>query len=410
MARERLVVVGNGMVGLRLVEAVRAAAPDRFDLTVVGEEPEPAYNRVLLSSVLAGEVADADARLRDRPWYLRQGVRLITGHPATTIDRERREVAVGHITTLPYDRLVLATGSDAIRLPLPGIGLAGVHVFRTTADVARIRAGAAPGGRAVVIGGGLLGLEAANGVARAGMAVTVVHLADRLMERQLDGAAAALIQDAMAARGIAFRLAADTAAIEGQDRVAAVRLASGERIAADLVVVAAGVRPRVDLAREAGLAVGRGIRVDDGLATSDPAIHALGECAEHRGTCHGLVEPGYEQAAVLAARLAGRDAHYPGSVTAAGLKVSGVPVFAAGPVDPPEGAAVVTLRDPGLGTYRRLVVAGDRLVGCILVGDIADGPWYLDLLRRGRSVAAIRADLAFGQALAEAVPTLADAA
>ncbi|MFL5196463.1 MAG: NAD(P)/FAD-dependent oxidoreductase [Microvirga sp.] len=397
MHRERLVVVGNGMASLRLLERLGQHAPGCFDVTVVGAEPAPAYNRVLLSSLLARDVAESDCRLRERPWYLRQGVRLITGAAATAVDLEEREVVVGELTTLPFDRLVLATGSDAIRLPRPGMDLPGVITFRDLADVAAIRAAAPRGARAVVIGGGLLGIEAAYGLARLGVETTLLHVMDRLMERQLDRCAAVLIKAAIEAKGIRVLLEADTAAIDGVDRAEAVRLADGRVLPADLVVVAVGVRPAAELAKRAGLEVQRGIVVDDTLATSAPGVHAVGECAEHRGTAYGLVESAYEQADVLARRLGGEDARYAGSLVAASLKVSGVPVFSVGLVADEAEAEPITFSDPATGTYRKLMIRDGRLVGAVLVGDVAEGPWYCDLIRSGEPVSSFRNDLMFGR-------------
>ncbi|MFL5172268.1 MAG: NAD(P)/FAD-dependent oxidoreductase [Microvirga sp.] len=397
MHRERLVVVGNGMASLRLLERLGQHAPGCFDVTVVGAEPAPAYNRVLLSSLLARDVAESDCRLRERPWYLRQGVRLITGAAATAVDLEEREVVVGELTTLPFDRLVLATGSDPIRLPRPGMDLPGVITFRDLADVAAIRAAAPRGARAVVIGGGLLGIEAAYGLARLGVETTLLHVMARLMERQLDRRAAVLIKAAIEAKGIRVLLEADTAAIDGVDRAEAVRLADGRVLPADLVVVAVGVRPAAELAKRAGLEVQRGIVVDDTLATSAPGVHAVGECAEHRGTAYGLVESAYEQADVLARRLGGEDARYAGSLVAASLKVSGVPVFSVGLVADEAEAEPITFSDPATGTYRKLMIRDGRLVGAVLVGDVAEGPWYCDLIRSGEPVSSFRNDLMFGR-------------
>ncbi|MFL5212069.1 MAG: NAD(P)/FAD-dependent oxidoreductase [Microvirga sp.] len=397
MHRERLVVVGNGMASLRLLERLGQHAPGCFDVTVVGAEPAPAYNRVLLSSLLARDVAESDCRLRERPWYLRQGVRLITGAAATAVDLEEREVVVGELTTLPFDRLVLATGSDPIRLPRPGMDLPGVITFRDLADVAAIRDAAPRGARAVVIGGGLLGIEAAYGLARLGVETTLLHVMARLMERQLDRRAAVLIKAAIEAKGIRVLLEADTAAIDGVDRAEAVRLADGRVLPADLVVVAVGVRPAAELAKRAGLEVQRGIVVDDTLATSAPGVHAVGECAEHRGTAYGLVEPAYEQADVLARRLGGEDARYAGSLVAASLKVSGVPVFSVGLVADEAEAEPITFSDPATGTYRKLTIRDGRLVGAVLVGDVAEGPWYCDLIRSGEPVSSFRNDLMFGR-------------
>jgi nitrite reductase (NADH) large subunit len=405
MHRERLVVVGNGMASLRLLERLTALAPDRFDITVVGAEPEPAYNRVLLSSLLAGEVEEAECRFRDRAWYLRHGIRLITGASATAVDAGARTVAVGGITTLPFDRLVLAAGSTPIRLPGPGFDGPAVATFRDLADMRRLRA-LGPGARAVVVGGGLLGLEAAYGLARRGVAVTLVHVMDRLMERQLDARAAALVRGAIERLGITVLLAANSTAVVEHEGAPALRLVDGRELRADLVVVAAGVRPASALAAASGLEVGRGILVDEGLQTSTAGVFAIGECAEHRGQCYGLVEPAYAQADVLARRLAGEaDAAYTGSLLATSLKVSGVPVVSAGLVQDGEGAERITLSDPQAGVYRKLVLDGGRLVGACLVGDVAHGPWYLDLIRSGADVTAFRHTLMFGPSDASAEPS-----
>ncbi|MBV9077648.1 MAG: NAD(P)/FAD-dependent oxidoreductase, partial [Methylobacteriaceae bacterium] len=347
------------------------------------------------SSLLAGEVEDGECRLRDRAWYLRQGIRLITGHAATRIDLGERVVEVGDLTALPFDRLVLATGSDPIRLATPGLDLPGVRAFRDLDDAAALKA-APPGARAVVIGGGLLGIEAAYGLARRGVGVMLVHLMDRLMERQLDRRAAAILAQALERLGITVLLGAETAAIEGAERAEGVRLADGRVLPADLVVTAVGIRPNVALARAAGLAVGRGILVDDGLDASEPGVHAIGECAEHRGQCCGLVEPAYAQAEVLARRLGGVSASFAATLPATTLKVSGIPVVSAGFVLDDVEAETILLSDPAAGIYRKLVLRDDRLVGALLVGDVTGGPAYLDLIRSGESVAAIRHELMFG--------------
>jgi nitrite reductase (NADH) large subunit len=410
--RERLVVVGNGMVGLRFVEEVTRRADERFDVTVVGAEPTPAYNRVLLSALLADEVTVDDCRFRDRRWYLSNRVRLITGAVATDIDPSERELAIDGHGVVPFDRLVLATGSEPIRLPIAGMDLPGVITFRRLADVETMRAAALSGGPAVVIGGGLLGLEAAYGLARAGASTTLVHLMDRVMERQLDEPAARLVEAAMRAKGVTPLLGTQTAAIEGGDRAEAVRLADGRLLPASLVVVAVGVKPSTTLAAAAGLTVDRGIVVDDTLATSSPHIHAIGECIAHRGVVYGLVEPGYAQAAVLARRLAGEDVGYRGSLLATRLKVSGVPVFSAGDVLPAPGAEVVILSDPAAGNYAKLVIRDHRLAGAILVGETRAATFYLDLITSGADVRAMRDELIFGPpgALAQEAPPVAQAA
>ena len=395
--RERLVIVGAGMAAARLVREIRARCPERFALTLVGNEPHVPYDRIQLSAVLAGE------RDRDRLPLLQacelQGVELRLGTAAVRIDRESRTVELADGSALAYDRLVLATGSEAVRLPLPGTALDGVVTFRDLGDVDGLIAAS---GHAVVIGGGLLGLEAAYGLRRRGLGVTLVHLMPWLMERQLDRAAGALLRQRVEALGIEVLLGAQTEAILGTERVEAVRFAGGREAPADLVVMAVGIRPMTTLARAAGLACGRGVQVDDGLATSDPRIFALGECAEHRGVGYGLVWPAYEQAEVLARRLAGEAASYPGSLVFTSLKVSGVPVWSGGEIaDEAEGEPLV-LRDTGRGLYRKLLLRDGRIVGAVLVGDVADGAWYAELMRAGTDVGLIRHRIAFGRAFAEA--------
>lgn len=394
---EPLVIVGNGMAAAKLCEELSARALGRYAVAVIGAEPGLAYNRVLLSDVLAGKVPAGDIQMKPAAWWRAQGVTLIQGRPVAAIDRPGRAVVLADGCRLPFAKLVLATGSHPIRLPLPGADLAGVTTFRDLADVTALLAAAKPGARAVVIGGGLLGLEAASGLAGAGVATTLVHLMDRLMERQLDAPAAALLRRAVEARGITVRLEAASATIEGDGHVTGLRLADGEVLPADLIVMACGVKPNADLARAAGLACNRGAMVDDHLATEDRAIFALGECAEHRGATYGLVAPAYEQARVLARRLAGEDAAYAGSVVSTNLKVSGVHVFSAGDISGGPGCEDIVLTDRGLRLYRRLIVKDDRLVGAVLFGDTADGLYYLDLITHRTPITALRAELAFGR-------------
>lgn len=398
---EPLVIVGNGMAAMRLVEELSQRALGRYSIAVVGEEPRLAYNRVLLSSVLAQEISRAEIELKPAQWWRDHGVTLLYGQTATAIDADIRRLRLANGATLPFTQLVLATGSRPIRLNVAGMDLPGVMTFRDLGDVATIEAAAGTHTKAVVIGGGLLGLEAAYGLAKAGTQVSVIHLMDRLMERQLDVRASLMLKRAVEARGIAVHLNAETAAIRGDGRVEAVALKDGQAIAADLVVVAAGIKPNVDLARTAGLDIGRGIVVDDRMQTSKAGIHAIGECAEHRGLCYGLVEPAYEQARALAKQLAGEAGTYSGSVLATNLKVSGVNVFSAGDFMGAPGTEQIVLSDPGLGSYKKLVIADGRLAGAVLFGDTADGLWYLELIRSGAPIEAIRDDLMFGRALAE---------
>jgi len=398
---EPLIVIGNGMAAARLVDELARRALGRYAVAVIGEEPRLAYNRVLLSALLADEVGFDDIELRPARWWRDRGVTLRYGVRATAVDAAARNVTLAGGTRLSFSKLVFATGSQPIKPDIPGMDLPGVLTFRDVDDVNAIAAAKAAGTRVVVIGGGLLGLEAAYGLAKAGARVTLLHLMDRLMERQLDHRAALMLQRAVEARGIAVRLQAQTARIAGNGKVEGVELHDGTTIAADAVVVAVGIRANAALARTAGIEVGRGIVVDDHLETNAAGVHAIGECAEHRGCCYGLVEPAYEQAQLLARRLAGERASYPGSVLATNLKVSGVNVFSAGDfLGATAEAEEIVLSDPAAGVYKKLVTADGRLVGAVLFGDTADGLWYLDLIRTGSPVARLRDDLVFGRALA----------
>ncbi|HWZ05692.1 MAG TPA: FAD-dependent oxidoreductase [Bradyrhizobium sp.] len=403
---EPLVIVGNGMAAARLVDELAKTALGRYAIAVIGDEPRLAYNRVLLSAVLAGDTASHDIELRPADWWRDRGVTLKYGCAVTEIDVGRRELKIANDESIAFSKLVLATGSMPLRLNVPGAELKGVNTFRDSRDVDLLLTLAAARKRVVVIGGGLLGLEAAYGLAKAGASVTLVHLMDRLMERQLDAPAAALLKSLVEAKGIEILLNANTGRIIGENRVEGVELSEGRRIAADAVIFAAGIRPNVVLAREAGIAVNRGIIVDDRLQTGVFDIFALGECAEHRGICYGLVEPAYEQARILAQHLAGRTAAYQGSVVATNLKVSGVSVFSAGDFLGGEQSESIVLSDVKRGTYKKLVIADGRLNGAVLVGDVADALWYLELIRAGGAVARIRKDMMFGRTAA----TLAEAA
>ncbi len=394
---EPLVIVGNGMAAARLVDELSKTALGRYAVAVIGDEPRLAYNRVLLSSVLAGETQSHDIELKPAAWWRDRGVTLKYGCRATEIDVGRRELKIANEESVSFSRLVLATGSTALRLNLPGADLAGVHTFRDTRDVDLLLTLAAQKKRVVVVGGGLLGLEAAYGLAKAGAPVTLVHLMDRLMERQLDAPAAELLKSLVERKGIQILLNANTARIHGETRVERVELTDGRKLDADAVIFAAGIRPNISLAREAGIPVNRGVVVDDHLQTGVPDVFALGECAEHRGTCYGLVEPAYEQAGVLARHLAGAPAAYNGSVVSTNLKVSGVGVFSAGDFMGSEGSEAIVLSDFRHGTYKKLVIAEGRLTGAVLVGETGDALWYLDMIRNRQSVAAIRSDMMFGR-------------
>jgi nitrite reductase (NADH) large subunit len=393
---EPLVIIGQGMAATKLVEELSARALGRYSIIVIGREPHRAYNRVLLSSLLAGEISAADLELKPSDWWGRQGVTNIYGRGVSSIDTHAKTVTLENGVAFTYEKLVLATGSHPILLPIPGMDLPGVMSFRVMADVAAMTLGVQKGRPAVVIGGGLLGIEAAYGLAHAGVKVTLIHLMDRLMERQLDHPAAKLLKHQIEAKGVEVLLSAQTVRVAGTEKVEAVVLADGREIPADLVVCAIGVRPNADLARSAGLDVNRGILVNDGLETSDPSVFALGECVEHRGVAYGLVEPAYEQARILARRLAGdASATYPGSVLATNLKVSGVSVFSAGDFLGEDKDAII-FKDDGRGIYKKLVVEDDYLAGAVLYGDTSDGLWYLDLMRSKTEVSSMRNDLIFG--------------
>jgi nitrite reductase (NADH) large subunit len=398
---EPLVIIGNGMAAARLCEELARRALGRHAIAVIGEEPQLAYNRVLLSSVLAGEVAASEILLKPANWWRDRGVTLRYGAAATAVDTAARTVTLADGKVLAFAKLVFATGSRPIRLPVAGADLRGVLTFRDLADVGLISRAARRGTRVVVIGGGLLGIEAAYGLAKAGAKVTLVHLMDRLMERQLDARAAAMLKRAIETTGIEVLLEAATRGFLGDGRVEAVEFEDGRSIAAEMVVVAVGIKANARIAAAAGVAVNRGIIVDDHLLTNATDVFAVGECAEHRGVCYGLVEPANDQARVLAERLAGGNVRYQGSVNATNLKVSGVHVFSAGDFLGAAGTESIVLADPGFGNYRKLVIADGRLAGAVLYGDTADAPWYLELIRTGAAIESFREDLVFGRSFAE---------
>lgn len=400
MKKLKLVLIGNGMAGVRTLEELLKIAPDLYDITVFGAEPHPNYNRILLSPVLAGEQAFEDIVLNDLNWYSENGIRLLLNRKVTRIDRHRRKVYAEDGSEAEYDRLLIATGSNPFILPVPGSRLRGVIGYRDIADTQTMIDTAGTHSHAVVIGGGLLGLEAANGLKQRGMDVTVVHLSDWLLERQLDRTAGKLLQGALESRGIHFRLNTHTEELidDGSGRVCAVRFKDGEVIAADLVVMAAGIRPNTELAEKTGLPCNRGILVNDTLQTYDPRIYALGECASHRGIAYGLVAPLFEQAKVCANHLAMLGfARYQGSVTSTKLKVTGIDLFSAGEFMGGEGTETITLSDPIGGVYKKLVIKDDVLVGACLYGDTADGGWYFRQIRENHNVAQIRDHLMFGE-------------
>lgn len=405
--KPRLVVVGNGMAGMRTVEELLKLDADGHDITVFGSEAHGNYNRILLSPVLAGDKQFADIMLNTREWYESQRIRLHAGDPVVRIDRQQRVVIAQSGLEAPYDRLLLATGSKPFVIPVPGHQLPGVIAFRDIADVEAMLSASRTHRRAAVIGGGLLGLEAANGLMRQGMDVTVIHVMDSLMERQLDKPAAALLQAALERRGLQFRLSAQTAEIVGSDRVTAIRFKDGSELTTDLVVMAVGIRPNIELAKTAGLLCDRAIVVDDTLQThTDPRIYAVGECVQHRGAVYGLVAPLWEQARVCAAHLAALGIkRYGGSVTSTKLKVTGIDLYSAGDFIGGADTEDLVLRDPRRGVYKRLVIRKsdgvDRIVGAVLYGDVADGPWYFELMQKRTDVATLRNKLLFGRAFCD---------
>ena len=395
-----LVVIGNGMAGMRTVEELRKLAPDMYDITVFGAEPHGNYNRILLSPVLAGEKSMEDIMLNTREWYVQHGITLHAGDPVEHIDRRKRIVRARSGLEVRYDRLLIATGSKPFIIPVPGHQLPGVLAFRDIQDVESMLAMARNHRHAVVIGGGLLGLEAANGLQRQGMSVTVVHVTDALMNQQLDKPAALLLQKALESKGLKFMMNAQTAEIVGPDRVRAVRFKDDSEIPADLVVMTAGVRPNIDLAKSAGLHCERAIVVDDTLQTYDPRVYAVGECVQHRSATFGLVAPIWDQARVCGAHLAGAGVRrYVQQTSPTRLKVTGVDLYSVGDFVGGEGSEDLVLRDARRGVYKRLVLRDGRVTGAVLYGDVKDGPWYFNLIQNRTDITPIRQNLLFGEAL-----------
>ena len=396
--KQKLVLVGNGMAGVRTLEELLKVDPDKYDITVFGAEPYGNYNRIMLSPVLAGEKTVEDIMLNDEQWYIDNNITLHKGTQVMEIDRVNRRVIARDGTTSSYDRLLLATGSNPFMIPVPGKDKDGVIAFRDIQDVDTMLQAAGDYKKAVVIGGGLLGLEAANGLMKQGMDVIVVHLLDSLMERQLDKPASALLKASLEERGMTFLMEAVTEELIGNGRVQGVRFKDGTEIEADLVVMGVGIVPNAELAKNAGLHCERGIVVNDVMQTFDPAIYAVGECVQHRGIAYGLVAPLFEQGKVAANQLAGLGhAYYKGSVTSTKLKVTGIDLFSAGDFNEADGDEVMVLQDPGAGTYKKLVINDNRIKGAVLYGDTIDGTWYFQLMRECTSIADFRKTILFGQ-------------
>ncbi len=400
MKKMKLVMVGNGMAGVRTLEELIKLEPDIYDITVFGSEPYPNYNRIMLSPVLAGEQGIQDIILNDLDWYKENHITLHTGKKVVKIDRKNKKVYADDGTEAEYDRLLLATGSNPFILPVPGKELQGVIGYRDIHDTNQMIDAAAKYKHAVVIGGGLLGLEAANGLAIRGMDVTVVHLMPWLMERQLDKSSANMLQKSLEAKGLKFLLEKQTQELVGgaDGRVQSIKFKDGSEIPADLVVMAVGIRPNTELAESAGIHCNRGIVVNDTMQTFDPSIYAVGECVSHRGTAYGLVAPLFDMAKVCANHLARLGiARYQGSITSTKLKVTGIDLFSAGDFTGNDQTEEILMHDAAGGVYKKLVLKDDKLVGAVMYGDTKDGAWYFQMIRDGRSVTDIRDHLMFGQ-------------
>jgi nitrite reductase (NADH) large subunit len=409
--RQRLVIIGNGMSPGRALETLFEAAPEAYTVAIFNAEPRVNYDRIMLSPILSGEKTFDEIVIHGDGWYVDHGVTLYKGHRIVAVDRDARTVTSDHGVVEPYDKLVIATGSTPIVIPVPGSKFAGVLTYRDLDDVNAMLLAAKSRGKAVVIGGGLLGLEAAIGLKEQGMDVSVVHLMPTLMERQLDAASGFLLKQAIEARGVKVHTKANTKAILGTDpangpeRVRGVLLDDGTELGADLVVMAVGIRPSAALARNAGITVNRGVVVGPNMRTSDPDVFALGECAEAYGQCFGLVAPLYDMANIVAAQLAGDTAAaFNPSATATKLKVTGINLFSAGDFAEGEGREEIVLRDAARGVYRRLVLKEGKLIGVVLYGDVSHGAWLFDLLKRGAEIADIRESMMFGPGAAGGAP------
>ncbi len=403
--KQKLVVIGNGMAPGRALEKLFEAAPDAYDVTIFNAEPRVNYDRIMLSPLLSGEKSFEQIVIHGDGWYVKHNITLYKGSTITAIDRAAKTVTSARGLTVPYDKLLIATGSLPIIIPVPGHRLAGVLSYRDLDDVQAMLLAAQARGSAVVIGGGLLGLEAAVGLKERGMDVTIIHLAPTLMERQLDQPAGHLLQRAIEARGIRVITKANTKAILGEKKVEAVLLEDGTRLAADLVVMAVGIKPNAQIAKDAGLDVGRGIKVAATMHTSDPDIFAVGECAEAEGQVFGLVAPLYEMAGVIAAQLAGdTSAKFAPSATASRLKVTGINLFSAGDFSDGKDREEIVLRDAARGVYKRLNIKDNRVIGTVMYGDTSDGAWFFDYVKKGTDISAMRETLIFGPSFAGGAP------
>ncbi|WP_138755561.1 nitrite reductase large subunit NirB [Paenibacillus sinopodophylli] len=371
--REKLILIGNGMAGVNAIEQVLKLAPDKYQITVIGKEPHPNYNRIQLSYLLEGSKTFEEIILNDYSWYEQHGITLLTGIKATHIDTESRRVQLSDGTSSDYDKLIIATGSNPFMLPIPGIHKEGIVSFRDLQDCERMTSAAREWKKAAVIGGGLLGLEAAKGLLKLGMEVTVVHLFPDLMERQLDPVASSMLQAELEAQGIRFLLNKKTTAIDGETRVDRLQFEDGSSLETDFLVMAVGILPEATLARDCGIETARGIIVDDFMQTSAPDVYAVGECNQHRGICYGLVAPLFEQGAVLAKHLCGLPVEpYQGTIVSTKLKISGVDVFSAGEFQDAPELDVIRMQDHWKKTYKKVLLRENRIVGCVLFGDMTD--------------------------------------
>ena len=395
----KLVLIGNGLAGMRCLEDLLDMAPDRYEVTVIGEEPWGNYNRIMLSPVLSGEKTIEDIMLHPHAWYSDKGIKFIADDPAIKIDRTRKTVHTEKGETVDYDRLIIATGSKPFIPPVQGVDLKGVISFRDIYDVNSMIKYCETKKNAVVIGGGLLGLEAAYGLKQRGMNVTVLHLMDRIMERQLDGRASRMLRHSIEEKGIKIITEANTEALIGQDgHVNQVRLKDGTVLDADLVVFAVGIRPNIALAQSAGLRCNRGILVNDTMQTFDPSIYAVGECIEHRNQTFGLVEPLWGQAFICASHLAEHGSlTFKSPTVPTQLKVSGVDVFSAGNFEPKEDYEDIILNDEKRHIYKRIIIQKDKVIGAVLFGDTEDGMWYAELIADQTPVSTFRNKLLFGK-------------
>jgi len=399
--REKLVMIGNGMAGVRTVEHLLKLAPHAYDITIIGDEPHPNYNRIMLSSVLAGSTDMKEIVINDWDWYKENGIKLVVGEKAVRIDTKQRQITTQLGKHFDYDRVIIATGSQPFMLPIGGSNKEGVIAFRNIKDCETMLEASKQYKKAVVIGGGLLGLEAARGLIHLGMETSVVHIHDYLMERQLDEPASRMLQRELEAQGMTFLLNKQSAFISGRKRVKALHFTDGSEVQADLIVMAVGIRPNVELAKASGIDVNRGIIVNDEMETNLPGIYAVGECAEHRGIAYGLVAPLYEQGMVLAKRLAGIDAPgYQGSVTSTKLKVSGVDVFSAGSFIEDASRKSLRIQDDLAGTYKKITIdSNGKLIGAVLFGDTSDGAELFSLIKRGEVVEGREKELLLGISL-----------